>query len=219
MWGSGRPFGRFLLLTWVVSYLFFIFQLSLYLVAMERAGVRRDSPLAPGPPAPGPRAAPLPPWTSRWRSGRVHLQRPSRCVRPGSRHTVRGPGRSTHSSHAGLPHGRQQTADHKETGRQADKTNTPLACLMAEAPLTLPRVAPPRRRGPWPGGLHGHNSLTAGPLGERRAEAKIVIPDPAQRTACGTSLLLKLKYDDYYFYLNTFNSFAPASLKSIFNCK
>ena len=34
------------------------------------------------------------------------------------------------------------------------------ACLMAEAPPTLARAAPPRRRDPRPGGPYGHNTMT-----------------------------------------------------------
>ena len=91
---------------------------SWWLVAMERAA---DAPLLSSlllrAPRQGQGRDPTAPWSSRWRSGRVHRQRPSRCVRPASHHTARGPGHNAHNRHAAhagplaMPHGGQQSAD------------------------------------------------------------------------------------------------------------
>ena len=63
-----------------------------------------------------------------------------------------------------MAHGGHQAASLKQTAlgmrRARHAPALHWACLMAEAPLTLTRVASTRRRGPWPGGPHGHNSLT-----------------------------------------------------------
>ena len=99
------------------------------------------------------------PWSSRCQSGRARHQRPSRCVRPPSRHTARGSGPTpyTAASMLALPMGgwgaavcRLQQSMNRPTG--------PLlqwACLMAEAPPALATAALPRQRGPRPGGPYG----------------------------------------------------------------
>ena len=124
---------------------------------MERAAeplLSFGSPAEGGPPCPhGPVAGKAAASTL---GGRQSACDPGRATRPVAPATT--PSAAMLASHMGGS--RLQT-----TGRQshADKTATPLAihwaCLMAEAPLTLAWVAPPRRRGPRPGGPHGHNSL------------------------------------------------------------
>ena len=103
-----------------------------------------------GSPAEG---APQPPWSSRCRSGRARHLRPSRCVRPPSRHTARGSGHTMHSSHGLAP---PMGSSCLQTQQNMNRPTGPLlqwACLMAvwQRPLPpwRPAARPETRRPLW----------------------------------------------------------------------
>ena len=129
---------------------------------MERAGV---TPLSSGPPAEGGPLAPMD----------RHLSLAKRPRPPSEAEQVRATQVAPHGPWHRPQHPQQpcmappmgdsrlqDSGGQYQTGKAC--TCTPLighwACLMAEPPLTLARAAPPRRRGPQPGGPYGHNSRT-----------------------------------------------------------
>ena len=88
----------------------------------------------------------------RGRAGERDPRRATRPVAPATPHTV--------AMLPPPPWGGSRLQE-PESQHQTGNTCTPhWACLMAEAPPTLARVASPRRRDPWPGGPYGHNTMT-----------------------------------------------------------
>ena len=102
-------------------------------------------------------------------------------MRPRSRHTARGPGHTTLSSHAAPPPpwGAAVCRQHRRHSKQSTQKYH-WACLMAEASPTLVTAAPPWRRGPRPVGpydqvaLMGETSCSA--IGDRGGELAGPVP-------------------------------------------